>query len=124
MLETLCTLKIEKVEKIHPYEITSPKPGAKDKRWQTYVYDENYYNNRRKIHGYTKKEIYQELYKIYFENETAQTLETYFPLGLDFREKRNKSPLTLRRNANHWNKNILLFILMIQKSLLYSFSSY
>jgi len=56
--------KKEKVLSVHNWKITQGQ--GKDKRFFTYIFDENNKNHRKKIGKATEKELYDYLYEFYF----------------------------------------------------------
>lgn len=97
--DKLQDMKENKVKKIHPYKITSPKKP--DAKWMTYVKDLK--GNRQKITAHTEAELFRKLFKHYFGKQN-HTLRTLYPLWIEKRKSENVNPRTLRRNENHWDK--------------------
>jgi len=61
--------KKEKVLSVHNWKITQGQ--GKDKRFFTYIFDENNKNHRKKIGKATEKELYDYLYEFYFGEERS-----------------------------------------------------
>lgn len=62
--------KKEKVLEKHPFDIAQGK--GKDKRWFTYVLDQESKYGRKKVGKQTEKELYDFLYTFYFEDEISK----------------------------------------------------
>ncbi|MCF8020269.1 MAG: site-specific integrase [Vallitaleaceae bacterium] len=99
VLETIDSMKKQKVNNIHDYTITPPKTSLG--RWQTYIKGDD--DNRKKITATTETKLYRKLYNYYFIN-VIPSLKDVLPEWLDKKRSENVSPRSIRRYENFWNK--------------------
>lgn len=97
--DTIFKMKKEKVLSVHSSAITAPQNASA--RWQTYIKDED--GKRIKVSATSEKVLFEKLYKHYFV-DMSYTLKSLFPKWIEKRSEEGLSPLTVRRNFNHWNK--------------------
>lgn len=94
-------MRKEKVMSIHPYAITPPSDAVP--YWTTRVKKEG--ETRKKIKARTEKALLSKLYEFYFPTATP-TLNEVFEMRSADRVKKGKSPATLKRDEQRWNKYI------------------
>lgn len=106
VLDILMLTKRERVKKIHPYAITSPKEERG--RWQTWYKDEN--GVRKNIKAQSEEEILDKLYPIYFPATHVDKVTFYelYQEWLEYKKTITSSPNTIRRHEQHYNKYFVL----------------
>lgn len=95
---------IEKVNKIHPYAITSPT--QKFTRWQTYIKDESKASKRRSVSDKTELGLYKKLADYYgvTDDPDVCTVQELFEKWIPYKRSVTSSENTIYRHIAHWNK--------------------
>lgn len=104
VLDTLMSIKRERMLKMHSYAITPPT--SPKGRWQTYYKDET--GKRKIIRAQTKEELLDKLIPIYFSNSHIDKLTFYglYEEWLEYKATVTNSPNTIT----------VIYILSVKKS--------
>lgn len=102
VLDTLMSIKRERMLKMHSYAITPPT--SPKGRWQTYYKDET--GKRKIIRAQTKEELLDKLIPIYFSNSHIDKLTFYglYEEWLEYKATVTNSPNTIKRHKQHYKK--------------------
>ncbi len=100
VLEIVNEMKKKHIDEIHKNKITPPKTAKS--RWSTWAKPEDC-SKRIKVVASTEQKLYDKLFDLYFV-KVIPTIEEVFPEFLENKTRKNRSPRTIKRYQQYWNK--------------------
>lgn len=94
----------EHIRSVHPYKIWQ---GVNDKRWRTYIKDDQAKSGKRMIAKSTKKAVFDVLIPIYDEEakqreNAVMTLRKFYPTFLEYKRIHTDAPTSITRLNSDW----------------------